>query len=55
MVLSATQAHLAADAAKAEGFVFVPLVDGRVPMTEWQSALMGAMCCDRIRVKNCLQ
>ena len=39
MVLSATQAHLAADAAKAEGIVFVPLVDGRVPITEWQSAL----------------
>ena len=39
MVLSATQAHLAADAAKAEGLAFVPLVDGRVPTTEWQSAL----------------
>ena len=39
MVLSATQAHLAADAAKAEGMVFVPLVDGRIPVTEWQAAL----------------
>ena len=39
MVLSATQAHLAADAAKAEGLAFVPLVDGRVPTTEWQAAL----------------
>jgi hypothetical protein len=39
MVLSATQAHLAADAAKAEGFKFVPLVDGRLPASEWQSAL----------------
>jgi hypothetical protein len=39
MVLSATQAHLAADAAKAAGLKFVPLVDGRLPVTEWQSAL----------------
>ena len=39
MVLSATQAHLAADAAKAEGLAFVPLVDGRIPVAEWQSAL----------------
>jgi hypothetical protein len=39
MVLSATQAHLAADAAKAEGLAFVPLVDGRMPAAEWQSAL----------------
>ena len=39
MVLSATQAHLAANAAKAEGLAFVPLVDGRVPTTEWQAAL----------------
>jgi hypothetical protein len=39
MALSATQAHLAADAAKAAGLKFVPLVDGRVPASEWQSAL----------------
>jgi len=39
MVLSATQAHLAADAAKATGLTFVPLVDGRLPASEWQSAL----------------
>ena len=39
MVLSATQAHLAADAAKAAGLRFVPLVDGRLPAVEWQSAL----------------
>ena len=39
MVLSATQAHLAADAAKAAGLKFVPLVDGRLPASEWQSAL----------------
>jgi hypothetical protein len=39
MVLSATQAHLAADAAKAAGLTFVPLVDGRLPADEWQSAL----------------
>jgi len=39
MVLSATQAHLAADAANAAGLKFVPLVDGRVPVSEWQSAL----------------
>ena len=39
MALSATQAHLAADAAKAAGLKFVPLVDGRLPATEWQSAL----------------
>jgi hypothetical protein len=39
MVLSATQAHLAADAAKAAGLTFVPLVDGRLPAVEWQSAL----------------
>ncbi len=39
MVLSATQAHLAADAAKAAGLKFMPLVDGRLPAAEWQSAL----------------
>jgi hypothetical protein len=39
MVLSATHAHLAADAAKAAGLKFVPLVDGRLPAAEWQSAL----------------
>jgi hypothetical protein len=39
MVLSATQAHLAAEAAKAAGLKFVPLADGRLPAVEWQSAL----------------
>jgi hypothetical protein len=39
MALSATQAHLAADAAKAAGLNFVPLVDGRLSADEWQSAL----------------
>lgn len=39
MALSATQAHLAADAAQAAGLNFVPLVDGRIPADEWQSAL----------------
>ncbi|MEY4910718.1 MAG: hypothetical protein RL761_381 [Pseudomonadota bacterium] len=39
MALSATQAHLAADAAKAVGLRFVPLADGRLPAVEWQSAL----------------
>ena len=39
MALSATQAHLAANAAKAAGLKFVPLVDGRLPTSEWQSAL----------------
>ena len=39
MVLSATQAHLAAESAKASGLQFVALVDGRIPIDEWQSAL----------------
>jgi hypothetical protein len=39
MVLSATQAYLAAEAAKAAGLKFLPLVDGRLPAVEWQSAL----------------
>jgi hypothetical protein len=39
MALSATQAHLAAESAKASGLQFVPLVDGRIPTDEWQSAL----------------
>ena len=39
MALSATQAHLAANAAKAAGLKFVPLVDGRLPAFEWESAL----------------
>ena len=39
MVLSATQAHLAFEAAKTEGLAFVPIVDGRIPVAEWQSAL----------------
>jgi hypothetical protein len=40
MALSATQAHLAADAATAAGLKFVPLVDGRLQASEWQSALL---------------
>jgi hypothetical protein len=39
MVLSATQAHLAADSARASGLQFVPLVDGRISASEWQAAL----------------
>ena len=39
MVLSATQAGLAAESAKASGLQFVPLVDGRIPIDEWQAAL----------------
>lgn len=39
MVLSVTQAHLAAAQAKALGLQFVPVVDGRLPVAEWQSAL----------------
>ena len=40
MALSATQARLAADSAKASGLQFSPLVDGRIPATEWQAALL---------------
>jgi hypothetical protein len=39
MVLSATQAHLAAQAAKNAGLQFTPLVDGRIPAAERQAAL----------------
>ena len=39
MVLSATQARLAAESAKALNVQFVPLVDGRIAASEWQSAL----------------
>ncbi|MEO6293245.1 MAG: hypothetical protein ABIO88_11565 [Burkholderiaceae bacterium] len=39
MVLSVTQAHLAAEQASLLGLQFVPLVDGRIPAAEWQSAL----------------
>ena len=39
MALSATQARLAAESAKALNVQFVPLVDGRVPASEWQAAL----------------
>ena len=39
MVLSVTQAHLAAEQAKALGLRFIPVVDGRLPVAEWQSAL----------------
>jgi hypothetical protein len=39
MALSATQARLAAESAKASGLQFIPLVDGRIPSDEWQTAL----------------
>lgn len=39
MVLSVTQAHLAAEQAKSLGLPFVPVVDGRLPVSEWQAAL----------------
>lgn len=39
MVLSVTQAHLAAEQARALGLRFVPLVDGRLPAPEWQGSL----------------
>ena len=39
MVLSVTQAHLAAEQAKTLGLQFVPVVDGRLPASEWQAAL----------------
>ena len=39
MVLSVTQAHLAAEQATLLGLQFVPLVDGRISTAEWQSAL----------------
>ncbi len=39
MVLSVTQAHLAAEQASVLGLQFVPVVDGRVPTPEWQAAL----------------
>jgi hypothetical protein len=39
MVLSATQVRLAAESAKASGLQFIPLIDGRIPADEWQSAL----------------
>lgn len=39
MVLSVTQAHMAAEQARLLGLQFVPLVDGRIPAAEWQSAL----------------
>ena len=42
MVLSVTQAHLAAEQASLLGMQFVPLVDGRISAAEWQSALKKA-------------
>lgn len=39
MVLSVTQAHLAAEQAKLLGLHFVPVVDGRLPAPEWLGAL----------------
>lgn len=40
MVLSVAQAHLAAQAAESEGLKFIPVVDGRIPESEWQHALL---------------
>jgi hypothetical protein len=39
MLHSVSQAKLAAQAAKAQGLDFLPLVDARVPRAEWQAAL----------------
>lgn len=39
MVLSATEAGQALSGATALGLGFVPVVDGRLPLAEWQSAL----------------
>jgi hypothetical protein len=39
MAMSATEARWAAASAKESGLQFIPLVDGRVPVDEWQSAL----------------
>ena len=39
MVLSVTQAHLAAEQAALLGMQFVPLVDGRISAAEWQGAI----------------
>jgi hypothetical protein len=39
MVLSVSQANMAAQAAKTQGLDFFPLVDARVPRLEWQAAL----------------
>lgn len=39
MVLSVTQAHLAAEQAQSLGVQFVPVVDGRLSGSEWQAAL----------------
>ncbi|HMS26217.1 MAG TPA: hypothetical protein PKC80_02445 [Burkholderiaceae bacterium] len=39
MVLSVTQAHLAAEQATAAGLTFTPVVDHRIASNEWQSAL----------------
>jgi hypothetical protein len=42
MVLSVSQASLAAQAAQAQALDFHPLVDARVPRAEWQAALKRA-------------
>jgi hypothetical protein len=39
MVLSATEAGQALSGAAALGLAFVPVVDGRLPLAEWQSAM----------------
>ena len=39
MVLSALEAKNAAEQAKQLSYVFIPVVDGRIPVEEWQAAL----------------
>lgn len=52
MVLSVTQAHLAAEQAMLSGFQFVPLVDARLPEIEWQSAMKQASSVNQVSAKN---
>ena len=52
MVLSVTQAHLAAEQAHLLGLQFVPLVDGRIPAVEWQSAVRQAVEIHQTRSKT---
>lgn len=51
MVLSVTQAHLAAEQARILGLQFIPLVDGRIPTDEWQSALKKAVAVTQTHSK----
>ena len=47
MVLSVTQAHLAAEQARSLGLRFVPVVDGRLASSEWQAALKKVATFDK--------